>query len=57
MTKQFVTFVNNESGASSMEYGLVAAGIAVAIISSVNMVGCSLNTVFYQVANGIRSAG
>ena len=37
-------FLSNESGATAIEYGLIAAGIAVAIIAAVNAVGGALNT-------------
>ena len=36
-------FVSNESGATAIEYGLIAAGIAVAIIAAVQSVGTALN--------------
>ena len=37
-------FISNESGATAIEYGLIAAGIAVAIIAAVQSVGTALNT-------------
>ena len=37
-------FVRDESGATAIEYGLIAAGISVAIITIVQTVGTSLNT-------------
>lgn len=40
------SFFSNESGATAIEYGLIAAGIAVAIIAAVNTLGTSLNTTF-----------
>jgi pilus assembly protein Flp/PilA len=36
-------FMTNESGATAIEYGLIAAGIAVAIIAAVQSVGTALN--------------
>ena len=36
-------FMSNESGATAIEYGLIAAGIAVAIIAAVQSVGTALN--------------
>ena len=36
-------FISNESGATAIEYGLIAAGIAVAIIAAVQSVGTALN--------------
>ena len=39
-------FVKDESGATAIEYGLIAAGIAVAIVVAVQAVGGQLNTLF-----------
>ena len=39
MKNLFVRFVKNESGATAIEYGLIAAGISVAIIAVVNGLG------------------
>ena len=46
-------FVKDESGATAIEYGLIAAGISVVIITAVNLVGTSLNTVFNTVATAL----
>jgi pilus assembly protein Flp/PilA len=46
MKKLVARFVKDESGATAIEYGLIAAGIAVAIITAVNTLGTSLNTTF-----------
>ncbi len=43
MKNLFVRFVKNESGATAIEYGLIAAGISVAIIAVVNGLGTKLN--------------
>ena len=43
MQKFLVDFLSNESGATAIEYGLIAAGIAVAIIAAVQSVGTALN--------------
>ena len=37
-------FVKDESGATAIEYGLIAAGIALAIITVINNLGSTLNT-------------
>ena len=42
-------FMKDESGATAIEYGLIAAGISVAIIVTVNELGGSLNTQFTTV--------
>jgi pilus assembly protein Flp/PilA len=39
MTNPVIRFVNDESGATAIEYGLIAAGISVAIITVVNTLG------------------
>ena len=46
---KFVAFLKNESGATAIEYGLIAAGISVAIIAVVNGLGTQLNTTFTKV--------
>jgi len=38
----------DNSGATAIEYAMVASGIAVAIISAVNLLGNNVNTVFFQ---------
>jgi pilus assembly protein Flp/PilA len=50
-------FITNESGATAIEYGLIAAGIAVAIIATVQALGGSLNTTFTTVQTAITPAG
>ncbi len=49
-------FVRNESGATAIEYGLIAAGIAVAIIAAVNAVGTALNTTFTSVQTNLSGS-
>jgi pilus assembly protein Flp/PilA len=39
-------FAKDNSGATAIEYGLIAAGIAVAIVTAVGLVGTQLNTLF-----------
>ena len=46
-------FVKDESGATAIEYGLIAAGIAVAIIAAVQAVGTALNTKLGSVSAGL----
>jgi len=46
-------FLADESGATAIEYGLIAAGIALAIITAVNGLGTNLNTVFKAVEDGL----
>jgi pilus assembly protein Flp/PilA len=54
MRNLFVRFVNNESGATAIEYGLIAAGISVAIIAVVQGVGANLNTTFGSVQTALK---
>ena len=44
------SFLKNESGATAIEYGLIAAGISVAIITAVNTIGTKLNTSFGSIS-------
>jgi pilus assembly protein Flp/PilA len=45
-----LAFLKNESGATAIEYGLIAAGISVVIITAVNLVGTNLTATFNSVA-------
>jgi len=47
-------FVKNESGATAIEYGLIAAGISVAIIAVVQGLGTKLNTTFTSVSTALK---
>jgi pilus assembly protein Flp/PilA len=53
MTK-LVKFVKDESGATAIEYGLIAAGISVAIIAVVQGLGSKLNTTFTSVQTALK---
>lgn len=46
-------FLRNEDGATAIEYGLIAAGISVAIIATVQTLGSSLVTTFTSVSNAL----
>ncbi len=54
MKTLFSRFVKDESGATAIEYGLIAAGISVVIITSEKQVGNNLNNTFNSVANSVR---
>ena len=54
MKKQFLRFVTDESGATAIEYGLIAAGISVAIIAVVNGLGSKLNTKFTDISTQLK---
>lgn len=49
-------FFQNESGATAIEYGLIAALIAVAIIGAVSSVGGSVETTFNEISDRIDDA-
>jgi pilus assembly protein Flp/PilA len=54
MRRIFANFMKDESGATAIEYGLIAAGISVAIIVAVNGLGTTLNTTFGNVNTQLR---
>ena len=54
MRNLIARFFNDEAGATAIEYGLIAAGISVAIIVVVNSIGSSLNTAFTNVQTNLR---
>ncbi|WP_372706358.1 Flp family type IVb pilin [Brevundimonas sp.] len=56
MTKFFANFMSDDSGATAIEYGLIAALIAVAIIAAVSTLGGQLQTTFGEVTAGLQSA-
>ena len=53
MSKIFA-FVRDESGATAIEYGLIAAGIAVVIITAVKLVGTNLTITFNAIAAAVK---
>jgi pilus assembly protein Flp/PilA len=54
MFDHFQRFLKNESGATAIEYGLVAAGISIAIIAVVNGIGTGLNTKLKSVSTQLK---
>ena len=56
MSQFLKSFAKNESGATAIEYGLIAAGIAVAIIAAVNLLGTNLNNLFNGIAGKVSTA-
>jgi pilus assembly protein Flp/PilA len=54
MKNLFARFAKDDSGATAIEYGLIAAGIAVVIITVVQTIGTNLNTILGQVATGLK---
>ncbi len=57
MTKFINKFVQDESGATAIEYGLIAALIAVVIIGAVQVLGTNISTAFTTVATSIGGTG
>jgi pilus assembly protein Flp/PilA len=47
-------FIADENGATAIEYGLIAAGIALAIITVVNGLGTSLNDKFGSISSSLK---
>lgn len=56
MNKLIAQFAKDESGATAIEYGLIAAGISVAIIAIVGTVGDKLVLAFTSVSDGLTPA-
>lgn len=54
MSNLFARFVKDESGATAIEYGLIAALIAVAIMTGAGALGNALNSKFSGLANTIK---
>jgi pilus assembly protein Flp/PilA len=54
MHRKLAAFLTDESGATAIEYGLIAAGIAVAIISVVQGVGSNLKKTFGSVSSALK---
>ena len=54
MTNLFARFLHDQSGATAIEYGLIAAGIALAIIAVVNGLGTTLNDKFTSINNSLK---
>jgi pilus assembly protein Flp/PilA len=55
MTNFAKRFVQDESGATAIEYGLIAALIAVVIITAVTTLGSNLNSKFNKIATSVGS--
>lgn len=54
MRRSFLKFWKNESGATAIEYGLIAAGISLAIIAVVNGIGTNLNEKFTSINSSLH---
>ena len=56
MLKQIKSFCADESGATAIEYGLIAALVSVAAIGALTTMGDTLNTLFTTVSNSMNTA-
>jgi pilus assembly protein Flp/PilA len=54
LKRSILNFLSDESGATAIEYGLIAAGIALAIIAVVNGLGTNLNTKFTDINSSLK---
>jgi pilus assembly protein Flp/PilA len=54
--KKLMRFLKDEDGVTAIEYGLIAALIAVVIIVAVTLVGTSLSGIFYTIAKEMNAA-
>ena len=50
-------FLQDEEGVTAIEYALIAALIAIAVIATVTLVGTQLNSVFMRVCNALKGSG
>ncbi len=57
MKSSLLRFMRDTSGATAIEYGLIAAGISVAIIAVVNALGGTLQNTFSNVSSQLGNAG
>jgi pilus assembly protein Flp/PilA len=54
LKRTLLSFFSDESGATAIEYGLIAAGIALAIIAVVNGLGTNLNAQFTSINTSLK---
>ncbi len=54
MRTTVLNFLRDDAGATAIEYGLIAAGIAMAIIVTVNSLGSSLSSTFNSVSTSLK---
>jgi pilus assembly protein Flp/PilA len=54
MNGLLLKFWNDESGATAIEYGLIAAGISIVILAAVNGLGSTLNTKFTSINSSLK---
>jgi pilus assembly protein Flp/PilA len=54
MRRKLAAFLDDESGATAIEYGLIASGITVALIAAVRGVGTNLETTFGSISTAVK---
>jgi len=54
MRRLLAEFFKNESGATAIEYCIIAAGISIVIVAGVNGIGSALNTKFAAISSSLR---
>jgi pilus assembly protein Flp/PilA len=54
MKAKFSKFLADQSAATAIEYGLIAAGISLAIIAAVNGLGTNLNSIFTSINTSLK---
>jgi pilus assembly protein Flp/PilA len=54
MKETFLKFCRDQSGATAIEYGLIAAGISITIVAVVNGIGSNLNTKFTSINSSLK---
>jgi pilus assembly protein Flp/PilA len=54
LKRTVLNFLSDESGATAIEYGLIAAGISLAIIAIVNGLGANLNSKFTDINSSLK---
>jgi pilus assembly protein Flp/PilA len=52
---KFLRFLKDESGATAIEYGLIAAGVALAIVTVVGVLGENINATFTEISDAIAN--
>lgn len=57
LCQAYIAYVRSKSGATAIEYGLLAAGISVVIIATVFLLGTELDVAFNKVLDEIKGAG
>lgn len=55
--KKFLRFLKDKSGATAIEYGLIAALISITIVAGANIAGPALDGLFTTIGNTVETAG